>query len=151
MNPEALKRHALQENKGLVSVAGLAMRLAKEEEQGTQLTASAVLGILISFQRRALHLSHQALAMSAAVELEQLLRIEGDPTYRAEIATIRRLAEALRLPASQLLAISGDVRTPNEKLRKAAAQFAARVQEEKLNQDQSKALHDFVQALMEAA
>ena len=63
-----------------------------------------------------------------------------------------RLAEVLKLPASQLLVLSGNVGIPNEKLYKAALQFAARVHEAgKLNSEQSKALHDFVQALMEAA
>jgi hypothetical protein len=58
----------------------------------------------------------------------------------------------LKLPAAQLLVLSGNVSAPNEKLHKAALQFAARVREaEELNREQAKALHDFVQALMEAA
>jgi len=66
--------------------------------------------------------------------------------------TIRRLADVLRLPASQLLVLSGNVSAPNEKVHKAAVQFAARIHEaEKLNPEQAKALRDFVQALMEAA
>lgn len=32
MNPEALKRHAIQEDKGMVSVGGLVMRLGLGEE-----------------------------------------------------------------------------------------------------------------------
>ena len=49
MNTEALRRHAIEEDKGLVSVGGLAMRLAKESSE-----PSGVFGTLISFRRREL-------------------------------------------------------------------------------------------------
>jgi transcriptional regulator with XRE-family HTH domain len=152
MNDQVFKQRAMEENNGIISVGGLPMRLTQETVARPDPLSGAVLGTLISFQRRALHLSLEALASKTAIGLEELLRIEDDPTYKAEPATILRLAKALRLPASQLLILSGNDNARNEKLHKAALLFSARVHEtEKLNREQAKALHDFVQALMEAA
>ena len=152
MSDETFRRRAKEEDNGLLSVGGLSMRMANEEAAHREHFLGFVLGTLISFQRRALNLDLETLATKAAIGLEELLRMEDDPTYKADPPTIRRLAEVLKLPASQLLVLSGNVGIPNEKLYKAALQFAARVHEAgKLNSEQAKALHDFVQALMEAA
>ena len=147
MSDQLFKQRAMEENNGMISVGGLTIRLTQEESR-----PEAILGTLISFQRRALQLSLETLATKASIGLEELLRMEDDPTYKADPATIRRLSEVLRLPASQLLVLSGNVSASNEKVHKAAVQFAARVHEaEKLTPEQAKALYDFVQALMEAA
>ena len=115
-----------KKTKAWFPLAAFVMRLAKEGDPSSQLTASAVLGILISLQRRALHLSHQALAMNAAIDLDQLLRIESDPTYRAETTAIRRLAEVLPLPACTTSGSLGPSQNTQRKIQKAAVQFAAR-------------------------
>ena len=128
------------------------MNLTKKVSGRPQEALRVSFGTLISLQRRELHLSVEKLAVAANIELEDLLRIEDDSTYIPNPATVRRLAEALKLPASQLLVLSGNIGSLNDKLHKAALQFVDRVHEaEKLSPEHAKALHDFVQVLIEAA
>lgn len=152
MSDELFKQRALEENGCMVSVGGLAMHLAKVVTPTTEPAARGIFGTLISFQRRALHLSVEKLAAAVNVGLEELFRIEDDSTYKPDPATVRRLAQGLKLPASQLLALSGNTPGKDEKVYQAALKFAARIREaEKLNSHQAKALHDFVQALTDLA
>jgi HTH-type transcriptional regulator, competence development regulator len=97
-------------------------------------------------------LSLEKLATAANIGIEELLRIEDDTTYSPDPATVCRLAQILELPASQLLALSGNTSDKDEKVYQAALKFAARIREaDELNSHQTKALHDFVQALTKAA
>ena len=149
MSDETFKRLAIAEDSGSISVGGLMASLRVRERTGT---TPGIFGTLVSFQRRALGLNVEKLAAMSSVGIEELLRIEDDDAHKPDPATVRRLAQVLKLPASQLLTLSGNMPGKDEKVNRAALKFAARIHEaEKLNSHQTKALHEFVRALMEAA
>jgi transcriptional regulator with XRE-family HTH domain len=149
MSDETFERLAIAEDSGPISVGGLMASLRTRERIGT---TPGIFGTLVSFQRRALGLNVEKLAAMASVGIEELLRIEDDDAHKPDPATVRRLAQILKLPASHLLTLSGNTPSKDEKVYQAALKFAARVREaEKLSSRQTKALHDFVQVLMEAA
>ena len=126
MNDETFERLAIAEDSGPISVGGLMASLRAWERSAP---TAGVFGTLVSLQRRALHLSVEKLAAAVHIGIDELLRIEDDATYQPDPAAVRRLAAALKLPASQLLVLSGNVGARNERIQKAALQFAARVHE----------------------
>ena len=154
MSNELFRRRAKEENSCMISAVGLKDMFSEAAEgriaapQHAEPTRVAF-GTLISFRRRALKLSLENLAERARIELDELLRIEDDPTYVPEPRTVHQLAGELKLPTPQLLILSGNASSQNMQLNRAALKFAARSRAvEKLNREETEALNEFVKVLV---
>jgi len=155
MSDELFRKRAEEEDGCMISAIGLKPLFAKREQltQHRDEPASEPVRLafstLISYRRRALRLSIEALAQKAKVELDELLQIEEDPNYVPEPRTVHQLANQLKLPIPQLLVLSGNATTANAELTEAAVRFAARSRAvERLNREQSDALNEFVKVLI---
>ena len=66
-----------------------------------------VFGRFVNVARRQRHLTIEKLADDADIEIGELLSIEEDPHYEADLRTVWGLSNALNLPQSRLMELAG--------------------------------------------
>lgn len=107
------------------------------------------LGALIQMLRRRERITVDKLASGARIDLDELRRIELDPTFEPNPRTIFQLEQFFKLPPRILVVLSGAIHVRNE-VREEAVRFAASAQNiSELNADERKLLNQFVKFLQE--
>jgi HTH-type transcriptional regulator, competence development regulator len=150
---EWLEYMAAAEDRGGVSVGGLALKLQQPEtgnEAKSSLLRSLTFARLIQLSRRQRRWSVQRLAECADVNVAEILMIEeGEPTKIAP-RTVYQLGNALGLSVKKLMVISGLATARDSLFEEKTLQFAARSETvEQLSSEEREALEDFVRFLAE--
>jgi transcriptional regulator with XRE-family HTH domain len=149
---EWLKRMAMLEDEEIVSVGGWVTDLARAgfPNRPSQPTRPAFRRLL-KLARRERHLTMEAFARGAGIDLAELVSIEQDEESMPARDTISRIARFLDLPAEKLLALAGLAAIPDEQFSEVAARFAARSEPvQPLTREENEALAEFVGFLSKA-
>lgn len=133
-----------------VAAAGMAEELGLLRSPRKE--APRVIGRLIELARRSRGYTVEHLAEVADVDLIEIVEIETNDHAQPSVRSIHNLAEALGLPPSKLMELSGlSVARNHSRLREAAVRFAARSETNAaLNADEKEALDEFVRMLVES-
>lgn len=100
--------------------------------------------------RRSKHLTVEKLADDADVEISELVSIEEDAHYKAELRTVYQLAEFFDVQKSGLLQVAGLTVPKDTRLVDEAVRFAARSEPvAELTREERAALDAFVAVLSE--
>lgn len=122
-----------------------------EGDPGGDPTAVLVFGRLINLSRRTRGWSVEDLATTARIEVSEVMRIEHDASYVPGPRTVYQLSVALGLPKERLMQLSGNMIVRDLGLGQEAVKFAARSESvQRLNQQEHKALEEFVKYLHES-
>ena len=82
-------------------------------------------GKFIALKRRKLGLSIEQLAHAAEADPDELRLIEGNPEHVPELSTVVGLAKVFRLPARELLKVSGLAEMKSMRVLEESVRFAA--------------------------
>lgn len=101
---------------------------------------------LVELKRRERGLTMEKLAEEAEIDLEDIVRIEGDAHFRPSARTVHQLARTFKLPNKGLLQLSGNTTARNPAMHEQALRFAARSggSVQRLTREEKKALEEFV-------
>lgn len=106
------------------------------------------LGVLLQMLRRREGLSEAELAAHARIEIEEIRKIEADPSHAPKPRTIYQLEQFFGLPGRSLVLLSGVAMRSDNELRGEVLRFAAHSTEfDKLSRHERKLLNDFVRFL----
>ena len=107
-------------------------------------------GRFVRLMRRSRHLTVEKLADDADVEISELVNIEEDAHYKAELRTVYQLAEFFDVQKSGLLQVAGLTVPKDARLVDEAVRFAARSEPvAELTREERAALDAFVAVLSE--
>jgi transcriptional regulator with XRE-family HTH domain len=106
------------------------------------------LGALLQLLRRRDDLSQEELADRARIEIEEIRRIEHDPTYTPLPRTIYQLEQTFRLPRRTLIKLSGLTTSHSAEFKGQVLRFAAHSKAmHKMTREEKKLLNEFVKFL----
>lgn len=150
---EWLRQRAEAEDGCIVSVGGWVSDLAQAQAAAVQPASSppkVALVRLLQLVRRERQLTLDQFAREVDVDAGELLRVEKEEHYLPAPRTVHKLAEYLKLPELNLMALAGQVRPKDARLSEAATRFAARSEPvRKLTKEEHEALEEFVRVLGE--
>lgn len=81
--------------------------------------------IFLRMIRKAKKLTVEQLAHKAEIDIEEIVFLENDETYRPDPLTLHRLSKFYDIPERKLLVLAGAVRDVPEMVREQASRFAA--------------------------
>lgn len=121
---------------------------AFEETSAGTAAEHCAFGTLIQFLRRDRKLSIHQLAQQARIEAAEIIGIECDVRFMPKPRTLHQLADFFGLPEKKLLELSNLTTLHTPDVQEAAIRFAANAKNvTDLNQDERRALNDFVKFL----
>lgn len=127
-------------------------RSATEESNAATLDLRRSLGALVQLLRRRERLTPEELAARARIDLQEVQKVEGDPTFAPSPRTVYQLEQFFRLPSRTLVVLSGQVRSVGPSLHDEAVRFAARATSlGHLTRDERRLLTAFVAFLQDQA
>jgi transcriptional regulator with XRE-family HTH domain len=112
--------------------------------------AEIAFGRFIQLMRRKHGLSLEQLSTKVDVDLEELIGIEENSSYRPEPRTVYQLSNMFKVSNAKLLELAGLRTSTSDNLREEAVRFAARSEStERLTSIEKAALESFVAILSE--
>lgn len=119
-------------------------------EQNTASALAVAFGMLVRLARRSKRLSVAQLAQQLSVDVEEVQKIEHDPSYQARPRTISSIAKFFELPLKEVMTLAGAAVSSDDAFRTKAMKFAAHSDDvSTLTEEEQELLRSFVRYLRE--